>query len=265
MQEVEDVFEDVLPKEADTPQDEPQDKEKPSNHMSKEAWTAAGKDPDEWVSEDVFKERTLRIKNEQRLKRALAETKEDFDNRLKNLNMLSQVQLERQRQELLSRRDDAIDTADKATVKRLDKEIDAIDKEVALVADKKPEQNTKAPEIAEWEEENPWIFDEDDPRVKVANDAAAAASAQNKTLAAALRAADKAVAEYATKAPEYKKKPAVPMADSSKSIPGQDSGTLSWKSLTSEEANIFDEFFAHTGMTQKDYLKTVADQRRGVK
>src|SRR5690606_21375034 len=140
-----------------------------SNHMSKEAWTAAGKDPGEWVSEDVFKERTLRIKNEQRLKRALAETKEDFDNRLKNLNMLSQAQLERQRQELLSRRDDAIDTADKATVKRLDKEIDAIDKEVALVTEKKPEQNTKPPEIAEWEEENPWIFDEDDPRVKVAN------------------------------------------------------------------------------------------------
>lgn len=65
MQEVEDIFEDVLPKETDIPQDQPQEKEAPSGYMSKEAWTAAGKDPDEWVSEDVFKERTLRIKNEQ--------------------------------------------------------------------------------------------------------------------------------------------------------------------------------------------------------
>jgi hypothetical protein len=266
MQEVEDIFEDVLPKETDTPQDQPQEKETPSGYMSKEAWTEAGKDPDEWVSEDVFKERTLRIKNEQRLKRQLAETKEDFDNRLKNLNMLSQAQLERQKQELLSRRDDAIDVADKATVKRIDKEIEAIDKQSDLVADKK-DIPPKPPEIAEWEEENPWIFDENDPRVKIANDAAAEAISQNKTLAAALRAADKAVAEFEqSKNVEYKKKPAVSMADSSKSTQSSsDNVTLSWSQLSSEEKSIYDEFFAHTKVTQKDYLKTVADQRRGAK
>lgn len=270
MQEVEDIFEDVLPKETDAPQDQPQEKEAPSGYMSKEAWTAAGKDPEEWVSEDVFKERTLRIKNEQRLKRQLAETKEDFDNRLKNLNMLSQAQLERQKQELLSRRDDAIDVADKATVKRIDKEIEAIDKQTELVADKKPVDKSKPPEIVEWEEENPWIFDQDDPRVKVANDAAAEALSQNKTLAAALRAADKAVLAFERENKktdvEYKKKPPVSMADSSKSTQSSsDNVTMSWSQLNSEEKAIFDEFFSHTGMTQKEYLKTVADQRRGAK
>lgn len=270
MQEVEDIFEDVLPKETEVEQKEvEQEKETPSGYMSKEAWVAAGKDPDEWVSEDVFKERTLRIKNEQRLKRQLAETKEDFESRLKNLNLLSQAQLERQKQELLARRDDAIDVADKATVKRIDKEIEAIDKQTELVTDKKPVDKSKPPEIVEWEEENPWIFDQDDPRVKVANDAAAEALSQNKTLAAALRAADKAVLAFERENKktdvEYKKKPPVSMADNSKTISSSDSSTLSWSQLSDQEKNIYEEFFAHTKMTQKDYLKTVADQRRGAK
>lgn len=271
MQEVEDVFSDVLPEEVEDKQEVPQEKEAPSGYMSKEAWTAAGKDPEEWVSEDVFKERTLRIKNEQRLKRQLAETKEDFDNRLKNLNLLSKAQLDRQREELLARRDDAIDVADKNAVKRIDKEIEAIDKQSDLVADKKVVQS-KPPEIAEWEEENPWIFDENDPRVKIANDAAAEALKQNKTLAAALRAADKAVIAYMKESDEpekpnveYKKKPPVSMADTSRSVSSGEGATLSWGQLTGEEANIYEEFFAHTAMTKKDYLKTVADQRRGAK
>lgn len=266
MQEVEDIFEDVLPKETDTPQDQPQEKEAPSGYMSKEAWTAAGKDPDEWVSEDVFKERTLRIKNEQRLKRQLAETKEDFDNRLKNLNMLSQAQLERQKQELLSRRDDAIDVADKATVKRIDKELDAIDKQSELVADKK-EELQKPPEMIEWENDNPWIFDENDERRDIAIAAYSEAKDKGKSETAALIAATLAAKEVSqSKNVEYKKKPAVSMADSSKSTQSSsDNVTLSWSQLSSEEKSIYDEFFAHTKVTQKDYLKTVADQRRGAK
>lgn len=267
MQEVEDVFADVLPEETEVEQKEvEQEKETPSGYMSKEAWVAAGKDPDEWVSEDVFKERTLRIKNEQRLKRQLAETKEDFESRLKNLNLLSQAQLERQKQELLARRDDAIDVADKATVKRIDKEIEAIDKQTELVTDDKAkDQPPKPPEVAEWEEENPWIFDESDPRREQALAIFDEWVSKGKTYAYALRAIDAEMKFSKKTEVEYKKKPPVSMADNSKTIPSSDSSTLSWSQLSDQEKNIYEEFFAHTKMTQKDYLKTVADQRRGAK
>lgn len=265
MQEVEDIFEDVLPKETDTPQDQPQEKEAPSGYMSKEAWTAAGKNPNEWVTEDVFKERTLRIKNEQRLNRLRAEERADFDRRIKNLNLLSQAQLDRQKQELLSRRDDAIDVADKATVRRIDKEIEAIDKQSELVADKK-DIPPKPPEIAEWEEENPWIFDESDPKREQALAIFEECVGKGKTYAYALRAID-AEMKFSKKADvEYKKKPPISMADSSKSTQSSsDNVTLSWSQLSGEEAAMFDELFSHSGMSKKDYLKAVADQRRGAK
>lgn len=266
---IEDVFEDVLTddlkKEAEAVEETKQeDKPAPSGYMSKDAWVESGKDPELWVSEDVFKERTLRIKNEQRLKRELAEKDKEFESRLKNVNTLQQAQLARQRAELMERRDEAIDIADKGTVKKLDKEIADLDKEAELVADKPTQNTVKPPEIVEWEEENPWIEDVDDPRTPVAQKAFADAVAAGKTNAYALRAAEKAANALKTeeKTAEIKKKPAVSMADSSRSVAG-DSPTLSWSQLTSEEKALHDELFSNK--TQKEYLKIVADARTGVK
>lgn len=268
---IEDVFEDVLTddlkKEAEAVEETKQeDKTAPSGYMSKDAWVESGKDPELWVSEDVFKERTLRIKNEQRLKRELAEKDKEFESRLKNVNLLQQAQLARQRAELIERRDEAIDVADKNAVKKLDKEIADLDKEAELVADKPAAAIVKPPEVDEWEEENPWINDVDDERTPVAQKAFAEAQKLGKTVAYCLRAAEKAVREMKTeeKSTEIKKKPAVSMADSSRSSAGGgDSLTLSWNQLTSEEKALHDELFSHK--TQKEYLKIVADARTGVK
>jgi len=270
---IEHVFEDVLTDEikkeaAETAEETTQaeDKPAPSGYMSKEAWTESGKDPELWVSEDVFKERTIRIKNEQRLKRELAEKEKEFESRLKNVNTLQQAQLARQRAELIERRDDAIDIADRKTVDKLEKEIKALDKEAELVADKPVQSAAKPPEIVEWEDENPWIDDVDDPRTPVAQKAFADAVSAGKTTAYALRAAEKAANALKSedKSTEIKKKPAVSMADSSRSAAsGGDSLTLSWSQLTSEDKAIYDELFSHK--SQKEYLKIVADARTGAK
>jgi len=270
---IEDVFDDVLSdeqkKEAadlDNQQEETtEEKPAPSGYMGKEAWTASGKDPDLWVSEDVFKERTLRIKNESRLKRELAESRKDFDNRLKNVNTLQQAQLARQRAELLEQRDDAIDVADKSAVKKLDKQIADLDAEAELVKDA-PVKQANPPEVDEWEEENPWVNDVNDPRTPIAQAAYGEAIASGKTLAYALRAADKAVAAMkpTIKADDIRKKPAVSMSDSSRAATtDSNSLTLSWSQLTSEDKAIYEELFSHK--SQKDYLKIVADARTGAK
>jgi len=268
---IEDVFDDVLSDEqkqeaADLDdQQEAEEKPAPSGYMGKEAWTASGKDPDLWVSEDVFKERTLRIKNESRLKRELAESRKDFDNRLKNVNTLQQAQLARQRAELLEQRDDAIDVADKSAVKKLDKQIADLDAEAELVKDA-PIKQANPPEVDEWEEENPWVNDVNDPRTPIAQAAYGEAIASGKTLAYALRAADKAVAAMkpTIKADDIRKKPAVSMSDSSRAATtDSNSLTLSWSQLTSEDKAIYEELFSHK--SQKDYLKIVADARTGAK
>ena len=62
-------------------EDKHEDKPAPRGYMSKEAWVESGKDPDEWVSEEVFKERGERIKQTTKLQK-------EFDNQIKNLNLL---------------------------------------------------------------------------------------------------------------------------------------------------------------------------------
>jgi hypothetical protein len=267
---IEDVFSDVLPEETNEVEEteSKQEEPKPSGYISsKEEWIAQGKDPEDWVSPEVFKERTQRIKETSRLKRELADTRADFDNRLKNNNLLAQAQLARQREELLSKRDDAIDIADRAAVKRFDKQIDDLDRESELAAEKPAIQQVKPPEVVEWEEENSWIDDITDPRTAIAQKAYVDAVNAGKTVAGALRAADKAILNIRqeVKTEEIRKKAPVSMADSSRSanVSRNDSPSLSWGQLTSEDKTMYHEFFEHTGMTQKDFLKTVADQRKG--
>jgi len=269
---IEDVFDDVLTDEhkqeaadLDNQQESTEDKPAPSGYMGKEAWTASGKDPELWVSEDVFKERTQRIKETSRLKRELAEKDKEFENRLKNVNTLQQAQLARQRAELLEQRDDAIDVADKTAVKKLDKQIADLDAEADLVADT-PVKQANPPEITEWEEENQWVNDVNDPRTPIAQSAYSEAINSGRTIAYALRAADKAVAAMkpASKADDIRKKPAVSMSDSARSATtDSNSLTLSWSQLTSEDKAIYEELFSHK--SQKDYLKIVADARTGAK
>jgi hypothetical protein len=164
--------------------------------MSKEAWVAAGKPEDEWVSPEVFKERTQRIQSESRLKREIREREQEFESRLKNVNLLAQAQLERQRRELLSQRDDMIDVADKEGVKRIDKELVDLEKQQKLVAEEERPAIQKPPEVLEWESENQWCMDINDPRTPIAQQAFKEAVQSGKTIAGALRAADKAVASH---------------------------------------------------------------------
>ena len=255
----------ALAAEAEEEETEGEPKELPKGFMSKEAWVEAGKDPEEWVSPDVFKERTQRIQSESRLKRQLQQEREEFDSRIKNLNLLQQAQLNRQREELVSRRDDLIDVADKEGVRKIDKELKDLDSHADLVADREEQKVAKPPEVVEWEEENPWCMDINDPRTPVAQKAFKEAVESGKTMAGALRAAEKAAVQVKATPDGKPKKAPIQMADRGQSaaINGKDSPSLSWSQLKPEEVTMYEEFFEGTGMTKKDYLKTVADERKG--
>ncbi len=265
---VEEVFADVLQEEVkkeakEEPAPEPKS-DLPSGYMTKDAWVEAGKDPDEWVSPEVFKERTQRIKETSRLKREMAEKEREFENRIKNHSLLAKAQLQREIEKLQAVRDEAIDLSYRDGVRMADKKIKELDKEMSLIEEEKLAQPAKPIEVVEWEEDNPWVNDPDDPRTPVAQKVFKQTLESGKSIAYALRAAEKAINSQEER--EIRKKPAVSMADSPRgAVSKSDSPSIAWSHLSREEAEIYDTLFIHTGMTKKDYLKAVSDERRGSK
>lgn len=225
-----------------------QEEEKPKLKgyiSSKEDWVASGKDPDDWVSPEVFKERGERIK-----------MKAEYDNRFKNLSMYYQKQMEIQRNDLLARRDEAIDTADKAAVKRLDKELKELDEIEQLNKVEDAPAIVKPPEVVEWEEDNPWCHDIKDPRLALAQRVFKSAIDQGKTPATALRMVDK---EIAAKFIDKSRKPAQ-IAEGSRAAPGRgDDGKPSMSNLSAEEKKIWE---AGIFDSKDDFLKAVQDDRK---
>lgn len=249
---VEDVFDAdnsaELERENNNHEDIQEEKPAPRGYMSKEAWVEAGRDPDDWVSPEVFKERGERIKMK-------AELTREFDNRLKNISVFYEAQMAVQRNELMARRDTAIEEADKDAVKAIDKEIKKLDDIEQL--NKQPENVVRKPqEVLEWEEENPWCNDVTDPRLALAQRVYKSAVESGKTPATALRLVDK---EISAKFIDKSRK-ASQIAEGSRSSAGKaDDGKPSMSTLTAEEKKIWESGLFES---KESFLKAVQDDRK---
>jgi len=221
-------------------------------HQTLEQWTEAGKDPAEWKTPEEFEEEGRRIKYQKPLRKELAKQAEDFNRRLENVNKLHRIQLEQAHNKLLVDRDNAIETADKAEVRRLDKEIEQNKTMQQDLAD----APQKPAEVVEWESENEWIFDPEDPRTAPAIAAFSEAAKAGKTLAMCILASDRAAAKIQTTAPNVKRTP-MPSADAPKARQSSGGkGQLSMKDVSSEERQMRSCF-----STKAEFLKAVADSR----
>jgi hypothetical protein len=246
-----DVVEDQA-EQAEVVEQEVEESGKGLKHMSLDEWTASGRDPSEWKTPEEFEEEGRRIKYQRPLRKELARQAEEFNRRLENVNKLHRAQLEQERNKLLLERDNAIDIADKAEVRRIDQALEKNKELQSAVA----EQPVKPTEVAEWEAENPWIFDETDPRTAPAIKAFAEAQAAGKTLAMCILASDRAAAKVNVEEPKVKRTPTA-SADAPKAR--QVSGgkvQLSMKDLTAEERT-FRSFYS----SDAEFLKAVADSR----
>jgi len=263
MSEVQENLDDVFEEGADLSEEESTEESQeaeaessedlPRGYMTKEAWVASGKDPEDWVSPEGFKLRGEHIKHTQALKR-------EFDNQIKNLSLFHQIQLKNQREELISKRDDAIDVADKAAVKGFDKQLKELDDLEKLNAPEAADSNAKAPQILEWEKANPWCFDPKDPRTALANKVFKALTAAGDTYEEALSGVNDAVkAKFSSKTTNTRQ-----IAEGSRTAGGKrdDVGTLSMKTLTREEQQAWDSGLYDN---EKDFLKTVALYRKEAK
>ena len=253
--------------EEDAPEPEIDHKEPaPKLHISKDDWVKQGRDPELWVPPEVFKERTQRINETSKLKqenqRLRAEREED-NRRLTNVAFLQQQQITRLRADLESRRDDAIDVGDRTAVKAFDKQLRDLDTEESLIKEPVQQQSNIPPEVAEWNEENAWLT-ADHPLKSVANDVFIKAMSDGKTIAGALRMVDKELAKHKDE-PAQKRVASRSMVDSPSrgAVSRSDSVGLRMSDCTREEREMFNEFYKPSGISEKEFLKSVSESRKG--
>lgn len=243
-------------------EDEPEsEKAHPADkiYIGREAWIKQGRDPDKWVPPEVFRERVERINLSSKLK----QQEREFNRRLELNNRMHQVQLDRQRQELESRKENAILEADTKEVKRIDKELRDIDALEKTIKPAPVEQSGIPAEVIEWNAENQWLTADHPLRGQI-NETYANAIAEGKTIAGALRAVDRVTAQLLKSEPAQKKQPRA-MVDSPKGgAVVKSQSNLSWESLSSQEKSIYDELYADAGVSKKEYLQSVADSKKGL-
>jgi hypothetical protein len=227
--------------------------------IDKETWVKQGRDPELWVSPDVFRERAERIK----LKSQLNQQQREFERRLELNNRMHQVQLDRQRQELEARKENAILEADTKEVKRIDKELRDIDELEQSIKPVPVEQSGIPPEVIEWNAENQWLTADHPLRGQI-NEAYSNAIAEGKTIAGALRAVDRLAAQLLKSEPAQKKTPRAIVDSPKGGAVVKSQSNLSWSSLTSQEQAIYDEVWADAGVSKKEYLQSVADSKKGL-
>ena len=262
----------------DLPDDESEDEgeqedvaeqqEKPENtkshpadkiYIDKETWIKQGRDPDKWISPEWFRDRTEKIQ----LKSMIAQQQKEFDRRLELNNRMHQVQLDRQRQDLESRKENAILEADSKEVKRIDKELRDIDALEQTIKPAPVEQTGIPPEVIEWNAENQWLTADHPLRGQI-NETYSNAIAEGKTIAGALRAVDKLAAQLLKSDPVQKKQPRAIVDSPKGGAVVKSQSNLSWESLSSQEKSIYDELYADAGVSKKEYLQSVSDSKKGL-
>lgn len=222
----------------------------PRSYMSQEQWVAEGRDPKDWRDPTEFIAKGVEIK-----------LRKEFNERLRNLNTLHEVQVSQLRSQLMADRDEAIDIADKDAVKRIDAQIATLNEQEQVIKQNNIQEPSKDPLEAQWEQDNPWIYDEKDPRRNVAIAAYNSAINSGKSIPEALSIVDDYIARKFAK-PE---KNHSPMVESNKGAPAKAKDGMSWNDLSDSDKKIFNSTWPKTGNDANDkrnFLKAMADSKR---
>lgn len=237
--------------EPETKKPEPKaDKTLPKGYMSREEWDASGRDPAEWRDPVEF-----------RMRGELIKQKKEFEDRIKNLNSLHEAQISHMRAQLMSDRDSAIDIADKDAVRRIDAQIANLNQQEQIIKQNATQEQTKDPLEAQWEQENPWIYDEKDPRRSVAIAAYNSAIQSGKSIPEALSIVD----DYIERKFAKPEKNHSPIVESNKGATSKPKDGMSWNDLSDADKRIFNATWPKTGNDANDkrnFLKAMADSKR---
>ncbi len=128
-----------------------EDKAREGGWKPKEDWQG---EPDEWRSAEVFNERGEWIEKHKAQAKRMDEMENKFSSRLDNQRKMMDAQAETQKNDLIRKRNDAIDDADRETANKFQDEIDnikPIDEPVST-------GGNQAEVLNNWNTSNPWIL-----------------------------------------------------------------------------------------------------------
>lgn len=208
------------------------------------------KRPHEFTSAEIFNDRKGWVKKYRDQNKRMSDMEADFNTRLNNSNKLHEAQLEMQKKDLITKRDAAIDLADRETANRIQNDIDSIN----TPAPKQDNQDA----LKAWEQSNTWIF-QAGPKTSYANDQLNRYINSGLDVATALRSME---SDIAREFPDVNHARSNQPSIEGGSRPGgkRPPRAITMTDLTNEERAIYKNM-PGTWNTEADFLKAVQDSR----
>lgn len=219
-----------------------------------EEWDGDTNAPENFISAELFNERGKWIGKHKQQEQRLKEMESSFDTRLNGLNKIHNIQLETQKSELIRKRDEAIDLADRETANKIQDDIDKL----VPAEEPKPAANPDQQFVDDWNSANPWVMG-NTPKAAYARSQFSSYNGQGMSVSDALAAAEADInREFPTINPKREAEP-LPEGGSppGKKVSGK---KLSMSDLTHEEKK-FRQAMPGAWKDDKEFLQAVADSR----
>jgi len=229
---------------------------------NRETWEGKGNNPDDWVSARKFNERGEMIGEIRSLKRRLDDQETGFSTRLDSQKKIHQAQIKVTIADLESKRDDAIDLADKDRANTIQAQIDDVRTQSAELDVEHASPATDDQSVLDaWNADNAWVAETDSPKAAYAIMRFNNHLGGGKTTAEAIAAMEN---EVAKQFPDKNlRRESAPNVEGGRSKPGQRAAVkLSWGQLTNDEVKWYNAM-PTAWKSKDDYLQAVADDRKG--
>ena len=131
-----------------------EEKARADGWKSEEEWGDSKDKPAEFVSAEIFNERGKWIEKQKAQQKRVDDLEKSFNSRLDNQREFMKQQAEAQKNELIRKRDEAIDDADRKTANKYQDDIDSLKK----VDDEPAVSNNQQDVLDNWNKTNTWIL-----------------------------------------------------------------------------------------------------------
>jgi len=210
-------------------------------------------DQSEWRSAEVFNERGVWINKHKEQQERLNSIETKFNSRMDNANKLHEAQLKMQKEDLVSKRNDAIDNADREEADKIQNQIDDLSQQAI------PEASDNQRNVLDnWNRTNAWIF-QGSPKAAYAQAQFGAYQNAGHDSQAAISMMESDVAREFPAVNAHRDNQPIPEGGSK---PGAKRAArkLSMADLTQKEASIWRNM-PGTWDSEADFLKAVQDTR----
>lgn len=205
-------------------------------------------DPDKWVSAREY----VRYG---KLQKTMNTMKADFDSRLREVNQYHEMQKQAAISELKAQQKLAVRGGDEEAFDAIQQRIDQFEQSQSKVS--------KDPVVAAWEERNPWIMNQEDPRTVDANALYVSIKARKPNISEseALAYVDERLAKLHT--PTNPRRDVPPRTETGgQRSTGKSNGKLHWGDLSESDLRDWKNFGETMFKTKDAFLKAVSDARK---